>query len=149
MSAALAFAGASMGIGILQGLFGYMAAADAAEISESRGRMLKLEADTDAVRFGEEAQAFKATQKMRFLKSGVTLEGSPLEILDETTRNAEEQISAIRARGAAQQADENSNAESFRNQGRAALLGGISGAASTGIRAGYSHSKSSATPKGP
>lgn len=148
MAVALALAGASAGLSILGGLFGYLEAQEAAEVSESRGRVLRMEADADAERYGEQAHQFKATQKLAFLKSGVTLSGSPLDILDETARVSQENINDIRARGEAQQADANTEASSFRAKGRAALLSGFTGAAQTAASASYASSKNSTMPTG-
>lgn len=59
---------------------------------------------------------------MAFLKSGVTLEGSPLLVLEETRREGAEEVAAIRAGG-------ESRAKTLRAQGRSALIGGfLSGA---------------------
>lgn len=141
MSAALAFAGASAGIQALSGLFGYMASQQMAAISESRGRMLRDEADADAERYKIQADNFKAEQAVNYLKSGVTLEGSPLDVLDETARQATENINAIRSRGRAQQLDMDSEAAATRMGGRNALIGGIAGGASTLALAKYNSSK--------
>ncbi len=144
MAAALAFAGASMGLSVLSGLFGYLDAQDAAAQAESRGRLLRMEAEADAERYAEQARGFKADQSVRFLKSGVTLEGSPLDILDETARVASENLSAMRSRAQAEQNDMNSQAQSFRSQGRAALIGGIANAGSTAATAAYRAPKAAA-----
>jgi hypothetical protein len=142
---ALAFAGASAGLSLLSGLFGYMAAEDAAEVAESRGRLLRVEAEADAERYAEQARGFKATQKLAYLKSGVELEGSPLDILDETARVASENISAMRARGQAQQIDAEAQAGALRGQGRAGLIGSVAGGISTLAQAGYRSSKNAPT----
>lgn len=147
MSAALAFAGASAGLNILGGLFGYLAAEDAASISESRGRLLLIEADADAERYAEQARGFKASQKLAFLKSGVTLEGSPLDILDETARVTSENLSAMRARATAQGLEADAQASALRDQGRAALIGGVAGAASSFASAAYKSGRNAPPPE--
>lgn len=126
LPAALLFAGASSSLDLLGGLFGYFAGKEASRAAESRARMVRLEADADAQRYSEQARGFKATQKLAFLKSGVQLSGSPLDILDETARVASENISAIRARGEAGAQDFKLQAAQARIQGRNALIGGIS-----------------------
>lgn len=125
--AALAYAGASAGLDVLSGLFDYLASQEVAAAAESRGRMLRMEADAEAERYGEQARDFKAQQALRFLKSGVTLSGSPLDVLDETARVASENISAIRARGSADQLEMDNQAAIARGSGRSALLKGITG----------------------
>ena len=124
-AAALLFAGATSALDLMQGLFGYLAAKEGAGIAESRGRMLRLEAEADAQRYAEQARGFRASQKVAFLKSGVELSGSPLDILDETARITQENLSAIRARGVASQQEQNDQASMARIGGRAALIAGI------------------------
>lgn len=139
------YMGASAGLDILSGLFGYFAAEEAAQAAESRGRMIRMEAEADATRFGEQARQFKATQKLAFLKSGVTLDGSPLDILDETARVAEENMSAIRARGAAGQLDADGVATQARLSGRGALVSSISKGAGKIAWASYASNKNTKT----
>lgn len=129
MAASLAFAGISAGLDIIGGLFGFLAAGQAAAQLESRGRLLRAEAEADAVRHEERGRAFRAAQGVAFGKSGVTLEGSPLDILDESARITSENLSALRARGAAIEQAQNLKAASVRGRGRAALTAGfVSGA---------------------
>lgn len=125
------YAAATMGLDLLGGLLGYYTSQMAADAAESRGRMLMLEAEADATRYAEQARSFKATQKLAYLKSGVKLSGSPLDVLDETARIAEENLSAIRARGRAEGLDARDQAEGFRAAGRFALVKGLAGAAGT------------------
>lgn len=128
-----ALAGTVAGLDILAGLFGYFAGEQAAQAAESRSNLLRLEAEADAVRYAEEARRFRGTQSLAYLKSGVTLEGSPLDVLDEDARIASENLSAIRARGAARAQDELYRASELRGRGRSALLSGVSSAARIGM----------------
>lgn len=127
MAAALALAAAAGGLELVSGLFGYFLSGEQAGIAESRGRMFRAEAEADAQRYAEQAQGFKASQKLAYLKSGVKLTGSPLDILDETARVTAENISAIRARGAAGELEYKNQASEARVQGRMALLSGFTG----------------------
>jgi hypothetical protein len=121
------FAGASAGLDMLSGLFGYLASEQAAALADSRGRMLRLEAEAEAQRYGEQARGLRAQTKLAYLKSGVALSGSPLDVLDADMLTAQENISAIQARGAADQLDaENQGAQALAS-GRNALLSGITG----------------------
>lgn len=124
-----AFAGASAGLDILAGIFGYLSGDVMADAAESRANLLRMEADAEAARYAEEARGFKAMQKMAFVKNGVQISGSPLDILDETMRSAQENISAIRSRGAASALDMENQGSQIRSKGRAALLGGFAGGA--------------------
>lgn len=140
--AALAAAGVSAGLDIMSGIFGYLAGKEASAIAESRARMIRMEAEADAQRYAEQAKGFKASQKLAFLKSGVSLEGSPLDILDETARVAAENISAIRAGGEAKALDAQWEGAQARIAGRNALIGGITGAFKSIAGGAYSSSSS-------
>lgn len=146
-SAALLFAGADAAINLMSGLFGYLAAQEAAGIAQSRARMIRDEANADAQRYAEQARSFTATQKMAYVKSGVTLTGSPLDVIDHDILVAQENISAIQARGAAQALGAENEAAAARIGGRTALLSGISGAARAGMYAAsdYAGTASAAT----
>lgn len=128
MNPAFLFAGASAALDLIGGLFGSFASKEAAGIAASRGRMLRDEAEADAARYAEQAKGLRAQQAVNYRKSGVTLSGSPLAILDETIRVANENISAIRAGGQAKQLEQETLAGQYRNKGRAALLSGLSSA---------------------
>ena len=67
---------------------------------------------------------------MRYAKSGVTLEGSPVLVLAETRRLGQEEVAAIERRGRAQALLLRQRAEQTRKAGRSAMLGGIFNAAS-------------------
>ncbi len=134
---AMAYAGASAGLDLLSGLFGYFASQEAAQVAESRGRMLRMEAEDEAVRYGEQARKFEARQRVAYLKSGVELSGSPLDVLAETVRTSQEDLSAIRARGRAAQAGQSEVARQTRAAGRNALLAGILGGAGKVAQASY------------
>lgn len=129
----VAAAAVSGGLSILQGVFSYLEGTEMAGIAESRARVLRLEAETDAQRYAEQADQFKATQKLAYLKSGVELSGSPLDILDETARVSRENISAIRAGGEARAFEARLQGAEATSRGRAALIGGVFDAAKTGL----------------
>ncbi len=108
------------------------AAKKEAGLQETQGRIIQAEAEETAENVGEENRKFRARQKLLFLKAGVTLEGSPLLILEETKEEGEEEVEAIQRRGAAQLTLSQQQAEITRSQGRAAFIGGIAGATATG-----------------
>lgn len=72
-------------------------------------------------------------QKLAYLKSGVTLEGSPLLKLEETRRLGAENIDEINkageAQASAQVAEGRVQAQQLKASGRQALISGITGAA--------------------
>lgn len=143
MSAALLFAGASAGLDLMSGLFGYLASQDAAAISESRARMIRNEADAEATRYAEEAHNALAQTKVSYLKAGVYLSGSPLDVLDHDILTAQENISSIRAGGEARAMEQENDAAQQRIGGRLALLQGITGGMGKVGQAAYYSGKSS------
>lgn len=150
MSAALAFAGAQGGLELLSGLFGYLQSGPMGDMAESRGRVLRMEAEAEAERYAEEGAKFKASQAVSYLKSGVELSGSPLDVLTETALTIQENISAIRAGGRAAEFDAHIEAEQIRMGGRAALLKGITGGLMAGAQgvSGVAQSRRAAKPRG-
>lgn len=92
---------------------------------ESQAELAKLESDVEADRVAKENDKFKKRQKMLFIKSGISLVGSPLLILEETQRESEKEVSAIRAQGTARRALGFAEAQQVRNVGRAKLVGGF------------------------
>jgi len=131
MAATSILAASSGGLDLLSGIFSMDAADSRASTLRSQARLVEAEANADASRYASEATAFKASQKMAFLKSGVKLEGSPLDILDETARVSTENISAIRARGQAQALSLKSEAGAVKAEGRLAFLKSAVGATKT------------------
>lgn len=131
MAATSILAASSGGLDLLSGIFSMDAADSRASTLRSQARLVEAEANADASRYASEATAFKASQKMAFLKSGVKLEGSPLDILDETARVSAENISAIRARGQAQALSLKSEAGAVKAEGRLAFLKSAVGATKT------------------
>lgn len=117
------------GANIAEGFFGMQAADAQARGIRSQLSLMRAESEADIARYAESAQGLRAEQSVRYLKSGVTLEGSPLEILDETARVSAENISAMRAKTTADIRSAKGKALAIRNQGRAAMVGGVAKAA--------------------
>jgi hypothetical protein len=144
-----ALAAVSAGADIMSGVFA-MSAADAQRSSlRSQAALLRAESEADIARYAEETQGFKAEQSVRYLKSGVTLEGSPLEILDETTRVASENISAMRAKSAMEQQALKTKGAALKAQSRVDFMKSITGAgaktAQAGEKAGWWNKKDAPT----
>lgn len=66
-----------------------------------QAKIVRQEARREAIRTREEIEYFRGEQAMTYNKSGVTLEGSPLLVLEETRRKGQEEIDAILGRGQA------------------------------------------------
>lgn len=136
MAATTALMGVSSGLDLFSGLMG-MSAADAQNSSlRSQARLLQVESEADIARYAAESRAFKAEQAQRYLKSGVTLEGSPLDILDETSRVAAENISAMRAKSAAEASGLRAKGRGLQAASRVDFLKDVAGAAVTTMKAG-------------
>lgn len=89
--------------------------------TKSEARVIEANAMRQASLREEQAERVKKIQKLKFLKSGVDLEGSPLLLLEETTRIGREEAAQIRAGGMTQ-------ASQLRRRGRSAVIGGMLGA---------------------
>lgn len=131
-TALLATAGlASAGASIFGGLQANKAAKDEAARIEEEGRLAQQEADEEAARRAKQVRKFAARQKLSFLKNGVRLEGTPLAVLDETQAEGQAEVDAISKRGQAISRLRTSQASQTRSSGRASLIGGFGGAASS------------------
>jgi len=104
-----------------------------AALQEEQGQIAQQEALLSAERAAEDRRIFLKRQRLAFVKSGVSLEGSPLLILEQTRSRSQEEVDAIVRRGIAQKDLAVRQADITRRQGRAALTGGIAGATSTVI----------------
>lgn len=104
-----------------------------ASAMEAEGELAQQEADAEAAAHASDVRKFARTQSLSFLKNGVTLEGSPLLVLDETLTQGQNEVDSITKSGNAQRNLYNQRAANTRREGRAQLIGGIiGGAASAG-----------------
>lgn len=102
---------------------GVKGAIDAKKSAKTKEGRIKAETN-EALRLKEnEIQDFEAAQTTAFAKSGVLLEGTPLDVLEATRQEGERQKQGIVATGKAQ-------GSLAKAQGRAAVLGGIGSVAS-------------------
>lgn len=85
----------------------------------------------------QNAKDAERRQKLAYLKSGVTLEGSPLLIMEETRRkgaeNVEEIIRAGNAASGSIMQDGYNTKSALKAKGREAFMGGVSGAVQSGV----------------
>lgn len=96
-----------------------------------QGDIARQEAEAEAQRRRREVKQTKSKQLVGFLKSGVSLEGTPFAVLQETERLGAEEVSAIRRAGFERQRAFGAQARALRVSGRQQLLTGISGAVGT------------------
>lgn len=126
----------SAGASIAGGIAANKAAKKEASALNDQAAVTQVEAQAEAERRAIEIRKFEGKQKLAFLKNGVTLEGSPLLVLDETMREGQKEVDSIMRQGNAQANYARQNAAITRNKGRAALIGGIGNAAGSLIN-GY------------
>lgn len=128
-----AFSVISAGTSLAAGFAGQDAAGREADLLNQQGLIARSEAEAEAERVGTQNRKFKKVQKLAFLKSGVSLFGSPLLVLEETEREGQKEVDAIRRRGFAQQTLFGRKAKIARGKGRQALIGGFTGALKSGL----------------
>lgn len=116
----------SAGLDVVAGVFGYLSSLNADSIARSRADMIRAAAEANAQRYGEQAERSNAERKMMYLSSGVTLAGSPIDVLDTQARIASENIASIRMQGAVEASDEEQAGKAALAKGRDALLSGFS-----------------------
>ena len=125
------FAGVSAAASIAAGAAQQAAFNTQASAQEEEGNLKRAEAQEEAIRIEKERKEARAKVGLAFIKGGVTLQFTPLDLIEEQEREDEQEAYSIRKRGYAQQKLAFANAQVSRSRGRAALLGGIAGGAST------------------
>ena len=94
----------------------------------------------EAGRVRNERRKFLAKQSLAFVKGGVSLEGSPLLILEETAIESAKEVAALKAQGASQLKFGVDRAERAKKAGRAKMFNYF-GEAITPAKAGYKATK--------
>ena len=127
--------GALSAIGSISGGFAQKRALqDQADQQREQARLQAFEAEEEAVRREEERDRFSATQRVAFAANGIRVTpgaGSVLAVLDETTRQFNKEIAAVRRSGEANVKRTFQEAAISENKGRAAVLAGFTQAAGT------------------
>lgn len=127
MPAALAGATAFGAISSTIGGFSAMSAANTeAGLQRQQGSIALSEAQTDAQNEAYNQTQAVGKQQLAFLANGVSLEGSPSAVVKASTAYGQTQVQSILNRGAAQDSLAIAQASQTQNQGRAALIAGIS-----------------------
>jgi len=123
--------GTTMAGNVAQGIYAERAADISAQSMRDQIALVRAESEADIARYAEQAKDFRAKQSLMYLKSGVQLSGSPLDVLDETVRISSENISAMRAKAEAKASNLRAGASNLEAKGRAAFVAGIAGATNT------------------
>jgi len=109
-----------------------------AQALEDQALLTEQEAQIEAKIHATRVRKFAANQKSAFLKNGVTLDGSPLAVLDETYKFGQEEVDSIIRSGSAKARLYRQRADITRNEGRSALLSGLSTGVGSFISRGMS-----------
>lgn len=96
-----------------------------------QARLAEMESADEARIHARQVRKFSANQKSAFLKNGVTLDGSPLAVLEDTRDSGQEEVNSIMRSGAAKAQLIRDKSEITKSEGRSALIGGFSSAASS------------------
>lgn len=130
-AAVIALTAVSAGASIYGGIQANSASKKEAGLLREQGAIAQSEADSEAASHARDVRRFAADQSLAFLSNGVTLAGSPLLVLDDTITQGQKEVDSITRSGNAQRSLFNQRADITRNQGRAALIGGLGQAAGT------------------
>ncbi len=95
-----------------------------ADATAREGQILKDEAELAAKQKARESGKFQSEQAHAYASSGITLEGSPLMVLEETRSLAQQEVDALRQRGESQKQIATMRAAGLRASGAAAALSG-------------------------
>lgn len=127
MPAALAGATAFGAISSTIGGFSAMSAANTeAGLQRQQGALALSEAQTNAQNTAFNETQAVGKQQLAFLANGVTLEGSPSAVVKQSTAYGQQQVQSILNQGSAVNSLAIAQAAQTQNQGRAALIAGIS-----------------------
>lgn len=116
----------------------YEAGRSAKKLSKKKAAMQEKEAGLAIAQNYRDEKEFLGEQQTLFAKSGVMLEGTPLDVLEETRRRFKRQRESIKELGSAQAAQSLQQGRLAFNQGLAGATSGIASAASytaSGIKA--------------
>lgn len=105
---------------------------------KKQGNLAAEESRVEAERREEEGRRFQASQGLGFLKSGVSLAGSPLLVLAETGEETQRQVTATLKGGVTRRSLLREKARIARTGGRGQLVGGVGAAAATSGFSGFS-----------
>ncbi len=110
-------------LSIFGGLSGQRAAGTEAGLQLEQAQLAQSEAAAEAQRIANQNRKFLRRQKLAFIKSGVTLEGSPLFVLETTLEEGQAEVDAEIRRGKARARLFTARAQQTIGAGRSSLLG--------------------------
>ena len=116
---------------VFGGLSSIRSANDEAKAQRRQADLAAQESAQEAERIKRIRKAELATNSMRFIKGGVTLQGSPLFMLETQDFLDKQEVESIKRSGYASYKLGYQRAAITQNKGRAAFVGGIGQAAGT------------------
>ncbi len=123
----------SVGGQIFGGMSGRSAGESEASDIEGQAALERSENLEEARRLREKDRKFLARQSVMFVKGGVSLEGSPMLVLEETEYEKERQFAHGKHAANAKFQFGMNKAERVREQGRAKMTGGLFGGVGSGV----------------
>ena len=102
-----------------------------ARLAEQQAAAERSKAKLEEARHRRKVEKLKGTQRAMFAKAGVTMEGSPLLVMEETAAEGELDAMLIRAGGEARAAELYGEASLSRMRGRQRRTAGVMGAGTT------------------
>lgn len=107
------------------GSFAYLSSKEEKKFYDSQARVMMAEAEADIENYKREAEDFKKKQMVQYLKSGVQISGTVLDVLDETVLVSRERISAMRSAARSKALEYKMEGRRSRAIGRSKLLSGM------------------------
>lgn len=101
---------------------------DEARALKSQAELVEQEAFDAAEDTRESGRRIMGEQALSYIRAGLVLEGSPLQVLEDTEMRSEESAESIVKRGRAQSSLLRKKARSSKALGNASLFGGLMGA---------------------
>jgi hypothetical protein len=110
---------------IAGGIGAEKAAQQEAELQKQQGQIALTESQTNAANAAFNLTQQVQGQKLQFLANGVSLEGSPMEVVQSSKSYAQTQVQSILNEGAAKYNLAQGQAAITESKGRAALIAGV------------------------
>lgn len=125
------FTGLSVVSQVYGGQQAQRSANEQASLLREQAQIERNEAEREAQRKEEERQKFIAKQKVAYLANGIGLQGTAGLVLEDTYDQFTQEINAVRKSGSAQARLLEKEASIKQKTGRASLISGVLGGAST------------------
>ena len=120
----------TLGLSALQASNQKIAADKESDLQDDQADLLAKETKEEAARQKRGNEDFEKKQRLAFLKSGVRLEGTPLQVLAETESRGQEQVDAFSASGGARSRLLHKRADITSNTGTAQAVSSVATGAS-------------------